>query len=298
MLGEARAALITAPHTSMIPGVMIFLIVMSINLLGDGVRDALDPRLRSGALSRPRAVTLVRRASVPAAAPPNAACWIWTGWRLNSMSAAASTARWAASTLGLAPGECLGLIGESGSGKSVTALSIMGLVASPPGVITGGAVRFEGRDLLALPYRDLRALRGKPRRLYLSGPAGDAAPALPHRRPVGRGDHRPWRRPARRRGPRGSSCCRPCASPIAESRMAELSARIVGRHAPAGRHRHGAGERSRRDHRRRADHRARRHRAGADPGAAGRTAPRRAIWRSCSSPTISASSASSATGWR
>ncbi len=53
MLGEARAALITSPHTSIVPGVMILIIVMSINLLGDGVRDALDPRLRSGALTRP-----------------------------------------------------------------------------------------------------------------------------------------------------------------------------------------------------------------------------------------------------
>ena len=41
MLGEARSALITKPHTSFIPGIMIFLIVMSINLFGDGIRDAL-----------------------------------------------------------------------------------------------------------------------------------------------------------------------------------------------------------------------------------------------------------------
>ena len=53
MLGEARSALITNPHTSIVPGAMILIIVMAINLLGDGVRDALDPRLKSGALSRP-----------------------------------------------------------------------------------------------------------------------------------------------------------------------------------------------------------------------------------------------------
>ena len=46
MLGEARSALITNPHTSIVPGVMILIIVMSINLLGDGVRDALDPNIR------------------------------------------------------------------------------------------------------------------------------------------------------------------------------------------------------------------------------------------------------------
>jgi peptide/nickel transport system permease protein len=63
-------------------------------------------------------------------------------------------------SLSVAPGECLGIIGESGSGKSVTALSITGLVASPPGVITGGAVRFNGEDLIGAPYRRLRQVRG------------------------------------------------------------------------------------------------------------------------------------------
>ena len=61
MLGEARSALITDPHTSIVPGVMIFLIVIEREPVGDGVRDALEPRLRSGALARPKAVTDVRR---------------------------------------------------------------------------------------------------------------------------------------------------------------------------------------------------------------------------------------------
>jgi peptide/nickel transport system permease protein len=63
-------------------------------------------------------------------------------------------------SLHLNPGEALGIIGESGSGKSVTALSVMGLVASPPGVITGGAVRYAGEDLLSADYRSLRQKRG------------------------------------------------------------------------------------------------------------------------------------------
>jgi ABC-type dipeptide/oligopeptide/nickel transport system ATPase component len=57
------------------------------------------------------------------------------------------------------PGETLGLVGESGSGKSVTAFSILRLL-QPPGRITGGTVIFEGRDLLALPEREMRAVRG------------------------------------------------------------------------------------------------------------------------------------------
>lgn len=61
MLKFARESLYTDPNASVVVGIMIFLIVMSINLLGDGVRDALDPRLRSGALSRPKAMTDVDR---------------------------------------------------------------------------------------------------------------------------------------------------------------------------------------------------------------------------------------------
>ncbi len=57
-------------------------------------------------------------------------------------------------------GQTLGLVGESGCGKSVTALSIMRLVASPPGVIAGGEILFEGRDLLKLSPAEMRSVRG------------------------------------------------------------------------------------------------------------------------------------------
>lgn len=158
MLGEARSAMISYPFTSIVPGVMIFLIVMSINLLGDGVRDALDPRLRSGALSRPLQTTLVARdGPIPAATDDLLAIQnLETQFHVDDRNYKAVNGV----SLAVKPGECLGVIGESGSGKSVTALSVMGLVASPPGVITGGAARFQGEDLVGAPYESLRCKRG------------------------------------------------------------------------------------------------------------------------------------------
>ena len=57
-------------------------------------------------------------------------------------------------------GETVGIVGESGSGKSVTALALMGLLPKPPARIPAGSVAFDGRDLLALPEREMRRIRG------------------------------------------------------------------------------------------------------------------------------------------
>jgi oligopeptide/dipeptide ABC transporter ATP-binding protein len=60
----------------------------------------------------------------------------------------------------LHPGEVLGIVGESGSGKSVSVMSMLGLIPSPPGRVVKGEAIFKGRDLLTLPRRELRAIRG------------------------------------------------------------------------------------------------------------------------------------------
>jgi len=61
----------------------------------------------------------------------------------------------------LAPGEVLGLVGESGCGKSVTAQSVLRLVPDPLGKIVHGRVLFDGRDLLAITMGEMRRIRGK-----------------------------------------------------------------------------------------------------------------------------------------
>lgn len=160
MLGQARAQLFTAPHASIIPGVMIFVLVMSINLLGDGIRDVLDPRLRSGALDRPMPVTRISRAATPTPQLADAPALVVDNLSAGFDDNGTLTPAIRDIAFRLDRGECLGLIGESGSGKSVTALSLMGLVASPPGVITSGAVYVGGQDVLALPEQALIAMRG------------------------------------------------------------------------------------------------------------------------------------------
>ena len=58
------------------------------------------------------------------------------------------------------PGETLGVVGESGCGKSVTSLSIMRLFQCPPGRFAGGEIWFKGRNLMTLPIREMRRIRG------------------------------------------------------------------------------------------------------------------------------------------
>jgi peptide/nickel transport system ATP-binding protein len=75
-------------------------------------------------------------------------------------------------------GRTLAIVGESGCGKSVTALSIMGLVPNPPGRVTGGSIRFEGRELAGAPARDLLDLRGNGMAMIFQEPMTSLNPAF------------------------------------------------------------------------------------------------------------------------
>lgn len=161
MLGEGRKILFTAPHVSIIPGLMIFALVMSINLFGDGVRDILDPRLRAGSLTRPVSRTAVHRKPDEIPAPSEKGGVLDVRQMRTEFQIGSSVYKAVGGVdLNLKEGECLGVVGESGSGKSVTAMSIMGLVPTPPGRIAGGAAYLDGEDLFAASDRRIRDLRG------------------------------------------------------------------------------------------------------------------------------------------
>ena len=143
MLNTAKNFLDDAPWMAIWPGVSIFVTVLAFNLFGDGLRDALDPRQRTTwSASEPSPLLAVRDLSVSFAVD---------GGIVRAVDGVSYALR---------PAETLGIVGESGSGKSVHVLAMLGLIPCPPGRIDGGAVLFEGADLLAMRERDLRRVRG------------------------------------------------------------------------------------------------------------------------------------------
>ena len=75
-------------------------------------------------------------------------------------------------------GETLAIVGESGCGKSVTSLSILRLIASPPGRTVAGSIRFEGRDLLGLTEPEMRKVRGNEISMIFQEPMTSLNPVL------------------------------------------------------------------------------------------------------------------------
>jgi peptide/nickel transport system permease protein len=165
MLGDGRNLIQVAPHVATIPGIVILLLAIGINLVGDGLRDVLDPKLKSGGLARAHAKT----DAAPAAerreglAPDSGAAALPLAVRALETHFLVGREVYRAVggvSLEVRPGEAVGIVGESGSGKTVTALSILGLVATPPGRIVRGEICHHGEDLAGAPLGRLQTIRG------------------------------------------------------------------------------------------------------------------------------------------
>ena len=76
------------------------------------------------------------------------------------------------------PGETLGIVGESGSGKSVSTMTLLGLIPQPPGRVRTGEAIFKGRDLIRLPKKELRKIRGGDMAMIFQDPMTSLNPVL------------------------------------------------------------------------------------------------------------------------
>ena len=143
-------------------------------------------------------------------------------------------------------GRCVGLVGESGCGKSVTSLSVMGLVPQPPGQVQADALVFEGRDLLGLSADERRALRGSRMAMVFQEPMTSLNPVHTIGRQIVeamRAHTGAGAAEAARARDRGAGAG---AHPLGRAALRRLPAPAVGRHAPARDDRDGAGLRARR----------------------------------------------------
>jgi len=81
-------------------------------------------------------------------------------------------------SLSIEEGKTVGLVGETGAGKTTTALGILGLIPSPPGQIIGGEIIFEGKDLLSMGAKDMRKIRGNKISMIFQDPMTALNPVL------------------------------------------------------------------------------------------------------------------------
>lgn len=177
MLGGARELLATEPRVALLPGAVILVLVVSVNLVGDGLRDVLDPRLAEPAPAGAAPAPDAPEDPPPAQGDADALL------RVEGLAAVADGPQGAQRllddvSLALAPGERLGVVGESGSGKTMLALSLLGLLP-PPARLAGGRLLLRGEDLARAAPARLRALRGAQLAYVPQDPGAALDPMLP-----------------------------------------------------------------------------------------------------------------------
>src|SRR5258708_3772723 len=131
-------------------------------------------------------------------------------------------------SLHVAEGETLAIVGESGCGKSVTSLSILRLIQTPPGRIVSGAIRFQGVDLLTLDDAEMRRIRGNDISMIFQEPMTSLNPVLTIGRQIGETLmlHQKLNRAAALR--RGVEMLRLVHIPEAERRIGEYPHQLSG----------------------------------------------------------------------
>ena len=225
------------------PGLTLILMVLAINLLGDWLRDALNPKAALMPLLEVQDLTVefpTRRGVLRA---------------LDRVS------------FDIDAGEILGVVGESGAGKSLTGAAIVGLLERP-GRIAGGEIRLDGQRIDNLAAEPLRRIRGRRIGMIFQDPLTTLNPLYTIGRQLTETMQTHLRAVQRRGAAQGGRLARPRRHSRRRPADRCLPARVLRRPAATRGHRPGVVRRTRAGHRRRADHRAGRFDPGADHYAA------------------------------
>ncbi|MBI1774112.1 MAG: dipeptide/oligopeptide/nickel ABC transporter permease/ATP-binding protein [Proteobacteria bacterium] len=170
MIGAARATMVQAPLLLLWPCVALTLTILVMNLLCDGLRDAIDPHPLPGRRKR-RPIDHVLPGLVPEqdSALETRNLTLAIGDRSDYRPAVNDV------SIAVKPGETLAIVGESGSGKSLTGLSALGLLPDAVSV-SSGAVLLGGKDVLHLRGEELRRLRGSKAAMIFQDPMSSLNP--------------------------------------------------------------------------------------------------------------------------
>ncbi|HEV3347114.1 MAG TPA: dipeptide/oligopeptide/nickel ABC transporter permease/ATP-binding protein, partial [Methylomirabilota bacterium] len=187
MLEEAyNTALFTHPWALVPSGLVIALTVLAFNTLGDAMRDTVSgattksrnrrDRSQRGLTAVSRPAEAVRTAVGPEEEP--VALLEVRGLCIEFDSESGPVRVVDEASFAVAHGQIVGLVGESGCGKTVSSLSILRLLSSPPARIVGGSILFDGRDLLEADFNELRRIRGREISMVFQDPLASLDPSF------------------------------------------------------------------------------------------------------------------------
>ena len=187
MLEEAYdTALFTHPWSLVPSGLVIAVTVLAFNTLGDAMRDSVSgatTKGRSRHRRTQRGLTAVSQPAETAGAvaeggPDTTALLEVRGLCIEFDTEAGPVRVVDEASFEVGRGKIVGLVGESGCGKTVSSLAVLRLLASPPAHIVGGSIRFDGRELLDADFHDMRQIRGRDIAMVFQDPLASLDPTF------------------------------------------------------------------------------------------------------------------------
>ena len=187
MLEEAyNTALFTHPWSLVPSGLVIAVTVLAFNTLGDAMRDTVSGATTKGRRRHSRSQRGLTEVGQPAAparhgaegdAVPAALLQV-RGLCIEFDTESGPVRVVDEASFDVGRGKIVGLVGESGCGKTVSSLAVLRLLSSPPAHIVGGSIRFDGRELLDVDFAEMRHIRGRDIAMVFQDPLASLDPTF------------------------------------------------------------------------------------------------------------------------